>query len=274
MWMFRARATGSALKRSRNGEPLPGKALKSAAIFSFTLATAIAVSAGLCATSMAQEVDTQARKPNVSLSNGVDGSVRVKTVSYRDIPFRTVVRQEFDFSCGSAAVATLLTYHFERPTTEQDVFKAMYEMGDKAKINRQGFSLFEMKQYLESVGYRADGFRVPLDKVARIGIPVIVLIEWQNYKHFVVIKGVRDGHVLIGDPARGLKIMSESDFMSYWKDGIVFAIHNADDVGKRHFNNEDEWKGRPKSPMSAAFSNDSLRVYNLAIPGGGSVGIF
>jgi predicted double-glycine peptidase len=211
---------------------------------------------------------------NVNLSNGVDGNVHVHTVSYRDIPFRTVVRQQYDFSCGSAALATLLTYHFDRPTSEREVFKAMYEMGDQAKIQREGFSLFEMKQYLESLGYSADGFRVPLDKVARVGVPVIVLIEWQNYKHFVVIKGIRDGKVLIGDPARGLKVMPVDEFTSYWKDGIIFAIHSANAVGKQHFNDENEWKGRPKSPTSAAFANDSLRVYNLAIPGGGSVGVF
>lgn len=204
----------------------------------------------------------------VTIANGPPGQTHLRVSSYRDIPFKTVVRQQFDFSCGSAAIATLLTYHFERPTTEKEAFVAMYEMGDKEKIKKNGFSLFEIKQYLESIGYRADGFRVDLDRLERVGIPVIVLIEWQSYKHFVVIKGVRDGRVLVGDPAIGLKIMKREEFMGYWKDGIAFAIHNADFIGRKHFNDEAEWHGGPKAPLSAAAVNRTgLSTINMLLPG-------
>jgi len=262
--MFTANALSFGL--SIDGKISRQRSLLSPLIFCATLA----LTASLSWPAAAQDTAVK----NVVLNSGVDGTVHVRAVSYRDIPFRTVVRQQYDYSCGSAALATILTYHFERPTTEREIFSAMYEMGDKTKINREGFSLFEMKQYLQSIGYDADGFRVSLDKIARVGIPVIVLIEWQNYKHFVVIKGVRDGHVLIGDPARGLKTMPVSEFESYWKDGIIFAIHSADTVGKQHFNNDNEWRGRPKSPLRAAIGDGGLRVYNLALPGGGSVDVF
>ena len=33
------------------------------------------------------------------------GSYTIGVTSWRDIPFRTVVRQQYDYSCGSAAVA-------------------------------------------------------------------------------------------------------------------------------------------------------------------------
>ena len=130
-------------------------------------------------------------------------------LSYQARPFQTIVRQEHDYSCGSAAVATLLTYHYDRPTTERDAFEAMYAIGDKAKIQREGFSLLEMKTYLESLGYQADGFRVSLEKVARVGVPVIVLIETRGYKHFVVIKGLQDDRVLVGDPVRGVEVIAK-----------------------------------------------------------------
>jgi predicted double-glycine peptidase len=203
----------------------------------------------------------------VTIANGPPVQAHVRVTSYRDIPFKTVVRQEFDFSCGSAAIATLLTYHFERPTTEKDAFVAMYDMGDQEKIKREGFSLYEIKLYLESIGYRADGFKVDLDRLQRVAIPVIVLIEWKNYKHFVVVKGVRDGYVLVGDPAIGLKIMKRDEFMSYWKDGIAFAIHNADFVGRKHFNDEAEWRGRPKAPLATAVNRTGLSTLNLLLPG-------
>ena len=34
------------------------------------------------------------------------GPANVQVMTWRDIPFRTVVRQQHDYSCGSAAVAT------------------------------------------------------------------------------------------------------------------------------------------------------------------------
>ena len=176
------------------------------------------------------------RAGDVRLSSEIGGAVTVPVVSYQARPFLTIVRQEHDFSCGSAAVATLLTFHYDRPTTEREAFAAMYDIGDKAKIQREGFSLLEMKTYLESLGYQADGFRVPLEKIAHVGVPVIVLIETRGYKHFVVIKGLKNDRVLVGDPARGVEVMSQADFLQLWKDGIVFAIRNADAVGRQHFN--------------------------------------
>ena len=205
----------------------------------------------------------------VTIANGPPVQAHVRVTSYRDIPFKTVVRQQFDYSCGSAAIATLLTYHFERPTTEKEAFVAMYDMGDKEKIKREGFSLYEIKLYLESVGYRADGFRVDLDRLQRVGVPVIVLIEWKNYKHFVVIKGVRDNAVLVGDPAIGLKVMKRDEFMTYWKDGIAFAIHNADFIGRNHFNDEAEWRGRPKAPLATAVNRNRSKHDQHITPGGG-----
>ncbi len=54
------------------------------------------------------------------------GVYQARVTSLRDMPFRTVVRQQFDFSCGSAALATLLHYHYGLPVNEAAVFQAMY----------------------------------------------------------------------------------------------------------------------------------------------------
>ena len=62
--------------------------------------------------------------------------------------FETVVRQQFDFSCGSAALATLLRYHYEDPQNEQTVFLGMFQDGDQAQIRKLGFSLLDMNRYL------------------------------------------------------------------------------------------------------------------------------
>jgi len=217
---------------------------------------------GICIVAAA---DSQAG--DIRLSSNIGGAVTVPVVSYQARPFLAVVRQEHDFSCGSAALATLLTFHYDRPTTEREAFDAMYAVGDKAKIQREGFSLLEMKTYLESIGYQADGFRVSLDKVARVGVPVIVLIETRGYKHFVVIKGLLDDRVLVGDPARGVAVMSRADFMQLWKDGIVFAIHNDDAIGRQNFNVAEEWNLRPVAPVGSGVNRTGLASFTVMLPG-------
>ena len=58
------------------------------------------------------------------------GAYSVPVNSMKDMRFRNTLRQKYDFSCGSAALATLLTHHYSYPISEQDVFQEMYERGD------------------------------------------------------------------------------------------------------------------------------------------------
>ena len=111
------------------------------------------------------------------LLTGNSGVFSVRVTSYKDKPFARVIRQKFDYSCGSAAVATLLTYHYDYPVNEQTVLDAMLATGDQEKIRREGFSLLDMKQYLQSKGYVANGYRISLEKLSQAGLPAIALTD-------------------------------------------------------------------------------------------------
>ncbi len=193
-------------------------------------------------------------------------SVPVKSMKtvLAEIRFRTTVRQKFDFSCGSAAVATLLTHHYQRPVTEEDVLKVMYVKGDKAKIQREGFSLLDMKQYLESIGFLADGFEATVDQIVKFGAPGIVLVQDNGYKHFVVMKGVQNGKVLLGDPALGSRVMTREAFEKIWVSHIFFVVHNNREVAQ--FNVPGHWFVRPTAFLSDAISRDSLAAITLLRP--------
>ncbi len=179
------------------------------------------------------------------------GFLQIGVVSYRDMPFLTVVRQEYDFSCGSASLATLLRYNYGRDVDEPTIFKDMFQVGDQAKIKKRGFSLLDMQKYLASIGYKSDGYRVSLDRYAKAGIPAIALIRVGNYEHFVVVKGVRDGRVLVGDPANGLRAYTVPEFEQIW-DGLVFIIHDEPHPTDHHFNNPREWAQLRSSPLQPA----------------------
>ena len=97
-----------------------------------------------------------AQAATVEVRGQRDGGFAARVVSVKEARFTTTVHQQYDFSCGSAAVATLLTHHYGMPVTEREVFAQMFERGDQAKIRKHGFSMLDMKRYLESRGLQAD----------------------------------------------------------------------------------------------------------------------
>jgi uncharacterized protein len=180
------------------------------------------------------------------------GSFTVSVMSWRDIPFRSVVRQQYDYSCGSAAVATLLRYHYGDAVGEGEVFQSMFGRGDQARIREVGFSMLDMRTYLESRGYGADGLRLSLDRLAALNMPAIALITHDNYRHFVVVKGISADSVLVGDPTFGLQTYTRAEFEAVWN-GVVLAIRNPPEgAAAPVFNRADEWRPWSAPPLDDA----------------------
>lgn len=201
----------------------------------------------------------------VSIPGASGGDFSVRVTSLKEARFKTTVRQQYDFSCGSAALATLLTFHYEDPVGEPEIFKAMYDAGNQDKIKREGFSLLDIKKYLTTRGYQSDGFRTTLDKLKGIGIPAIVLINNDGYRHFVVVKGVTGKEVLLGDPSHGLRRMPRDRFESTWN-GLLFLIRNQQEVATHYFNCDKAWEIYAKAPLGMALGNSDLANITWLLP--------
>ncbi len=211
---------------------------------------------------MATCVAMNAAAADMDLRVPASGAYQVRVTSLKEARFRTTIPQQFDFSCGSAATATLLTFQYGHPVSEQDVFVRMYTYGDQARIRKEGFSLLDMRRYLQSQGFEADGFELPLEKLQQEGVPAIVLLNDRGYRHFVVVKGLKNGRVLLGDPARGTRAMPKSRFEALWDNRVLFVIHNR--RGQARFNQARDWRTAPPAPLDVGLHRDGLR--NIAVP--------
>lgn len=181
---------------------------------------------------------------------GLGGDIPVNVMSYQEKRFLTVMRQAFDFSCGSAALASLLSYHYDHPVSERTVFDSMMAVADEQKVREQGFSMLDMKRYLEDQGFQADGFRLPLrDLQEKVRLPLIVLMDIDGFRHFVVVKGISDQEVLVGDPTRGLKVFDHEAFIERW-DGVAFVIRSHLDLGRSQYNRSVEWQQVARAPVN------------------------
>jgi len=202
---------------------------------------------------------TAASAAEMSLPSGMRVGMPVK--SMKDLRFQATLRQQYDFSCGSAALATLLTHHYGVPTSEQDAFKFMFLSGDQDKIRREGFSLLDMQRFLKSRGYTADGFQLPLDKLIEAKLPAIVLISDKGYHHFVVVKGAEDGRILLGDPSRGTRTIPRERFEEMWANRILFVIHQG--PNKPSFNQAADWRVAPRAPLGNGIAPVIDTTYSL-----------
>lgn len=193
----------------------------------------------------------------VQLNRESGGDFSVTVMSWWEIPFRSVVRQRYDFSCGSAAIATILTHHYGRPTGEQEPFKAMWAKGDKELIRKVGFSMFDMKNYLTGIGYTTEGFRLKVDDLGKVKRPLIVLLDLKGFKHFVVVKGISKDRVLTGDSVLGLTQYSLEDFEKMWN-GIALAVVKTPTGQTGRYNLAGDWGPWSQSPLEEG--NDALAV--------------
>lgn len=187
---------------------------------------ALACSLVACALLCAWPLAVPAQQPRGTVIDASHiGSVPIdKPVrTFRDLRYRNMTQQQYDFSCGSAALATLLRYGYGLPVTETELIRKMMVGADPQQVVKNGFSMLDMKRYVESVGLRAHGFRIDSEALYRLQMPVITLVDIKGYRHFVLVKGAEAGRVFVADPALGHRVVFERDFVKGWN-GIVLAV--------------------------------------------------
>ncbi|MGU7772405.1 C39 family peptidase [Burkholderia sp. MR1-5-21] len=178
------------------------------------VAIAIACGTGCAAVAAQSSIDT-------STFAGVPLTKHLQ--SMRDLRYRDIVNQQFDFSCGSAALATLLKYGYDIDIPETEMIRRMMAFSTPDVVVKNGFSMLDMKKFVETLGLRGRGFRVGIDALYHLQIPVLVLMNLDGYEHFVIVKHAENGRIFLADPALGNRIVLEQDFVKTWN-GLVFAV--------------------------------------------------
>lgn len=142
------------------------------------------------------------------------------------LKFRNIVHQAYDYSCGSAALVTLLNNYIGLDVNEQQAMEGMLERGEKEKIiERRGFSLLDMKRYVASMGIESAGFRAEIKDLLTLEHPAIVPIDYAGFKHFVVLRGIRDDLVHLADPSAGNIVISVLEFKTLWDRNTLFILY-------------------------------------------------
>ena len=183
----------------------------------FTLLTGL-LAASLCYQPASYAADI--RLGNIFPGSGV---IHKKILSIRELRYVDLIPQQYDFSCGAAALATILKYAYGRDVTERSVLLDLFKISDPELVRKKGFSLMDVKRYVQSIGMQGRGYELSVEKLKDILVPTIVLLNLNGYKHFVVLKKVIDGQVYVADPTLGNKIYDLDKFAAMWN-GVIFVV--------------------------------------------------
>ena len=134
-----------------------------------------------------------------------------------------VVLQQWELSCAAAALATVLRYQYDVPVTERTVALGLInrpeylDNPDLVRL-RRGFSLLDMKRYVDGLGFDGVGLgQLAFSDLLELA-PIIVPMNLQGFPHFVVFRGATTKTVLLADPAFGNVTISKTKFLHGWID--------------------------------------------------------
>lgn len=143
--------------------------------------------------------------------------------------FKGISHQAYDYSCGSAALTTVLNGYLGHNFEERQIMEGLLKYGEYEKIvQRRGFSLLDMKRLMSALGYQSGGFKGSFTDLQKLEQPAIVPIHYGGFKHFVVVKKYKEGRVFVADPALGNISFPEERFKTIWENSVLFLIFPGD----------------------------------------------
>lgn len=141
-------------------------------------------------------------------THSANGQVSIK--SWKTLRDARIVKQNLDFSCGAASLATLLNSYYGQDVTEEALLIAM-DKGD----GRASFD--DMARGLSQFGFRAQGFAASWDQLTRLKMPVVVYVKQNKDDHFTVLRGINSEVVWLADPSLGNRTYSREQFLAMWQ---------------------------------------------------------
>jgi len=152
-----------------------------------------------------------------------DISIKRKVKSYIEYKNEGLVRQKFDYSCGSSSLATILKFFSNDKVTEKEIPEWILEkkgLIDKdcqgkrkekcrveklQKFEEEDFKLsfYDLAEFAKERGYRPVALALNLEELRKLKVPAIAFVKIRRNEHFTVYKGMDDKFVYLADPSFG-----------------------------------------------------------------------
>ena len=144
------------------------------------------------------------------------------------------VRQHSEEDCGAACLATVCSSHGHA------IPLAMAR--HRAGTSSHGTTLLGLKRAAESLGFHARAAKADASMLAQLDrLPLPMICHWQGC-HWVVLHGQRGEHLLVADPAVGLRDLSHQQFLQGWNNGVVLLLDVDPQRFPPHQDESESWR--------------------------------
>ncbi|WP_255365107.1 C39 family peptidase [Collimonas sp. OK242] len=183
--------------------------------------------------------------------NTVSANGRLPIRSWKTLRDARIVKQNFDFSCGSSSIATILNEFYGQRVSEEAVLDAI----DKGDLRA---SFDDMARALSKFGFRAVAYSASFEQLTKLKMPVIVYLKYRKDDHFSVLRGIDADTVWLADASVGNRYLSRHQFLAMWETRdtrtlkgkiLVILPHQADVLTA-----EDFFTNHPRRPTALATS--------------------
>ena len=162
--------------------------------------------------------------------------------------------------CGAACLAMILRYYRKHVSINR--------LRDLVNVGRDGASMHSIAAGAEELGFHTRGLRAAYEHLTTMELPAIV--HWEGF-HYVVLYEVGADHVIIADPAIGLRRLSKEAFLKGWT-GFLLTLTPTAKIAEVEESQTTARRFLPllkpyrKLLLEVLLASFALQVFGLAMP--------
>lgn len=175
--------------------------------------------AGFVPSAAAQQWNAPVRDP--------EHITQLRITSWKELRQQNIVMQQRDFSCGAAALATILRYYWGDPVSELDVLIGLDQLLTREEAFERienGLALTDLRRVAVKMGYLSTIGRLEIHQLSESKLPLLVGIVVNGYDHFVVFRGTDGEYAYLADPARGNIRVPIGTFLDQWQKNLALIV--------------------------------------------------
>ena len=158
------------------------------------------------------------------------------TIPKEDLRFQYVNEQEYDTSCGYSTVSSLLSKYWELNVSEDDIVNKY--LPGKIEKNDYKTSLADLSKILTDYSIANKAYKMTYGQFMNVDkkyFPIIVHYSKPD-EHFALVLGIRDNNIITADPARGVEILTEEQFLYRWSNIVLLSTSRERLLNRRRLN--------------------------------------
>lgn len=129
---------------------------------------------------------------------------------------KAFIPQDDQNECGAICLLMIIRFFSgnNRVTTVKEL----------TNTSLSGCTLLDISNAANNLGMSTSAFQLQDNDLSYLNYGIVQVLTQEGFSHFCVFYGLKDGYVILGDPAKGVILMPQDEFLDMWKSRIILEI--------------------------------------------------